>query len=139
AGGVLGRKLEILLQDGKADPAESLNAAERLIDRDKVRVLIGAWASSATLAVMPLVQRYEIPLIVETSTAEKITEAGNPWVFRTSSNSKIDADGLGPHLVKDLGLNKVAFMAANNDFGRAVVSNWTRVLTPQNEIGRAHV
>jgi len=132
AGGVLGRKLEILLQDGKADPAESLNAAERLIDRDKVRVLIGAWASSATLAVMPLVQRYEIPLIVETSTAEKITEAGNPWVFRTSSNSKIDADVLGPHLVKDLGLNKVAFMAANNDFGRAVVSNWTRVLTPQN-------
>lgn len=132
AGGVLGRKLELILQDGKADPAESLNAAERLIDRDKVRVLIGAWASSATLAVMPLVQRYEIPLIVETSTAEKITEAGNQWVFRTSSNSKIDANVLGPHLVKDLGLNKVAFMAANNDFGRAVVSNWTRVLTPQS-------
>lgn len=132
SGGVLGgRQIEILLQDGKADPAESLNAAERLIDRDKVRALIGAWASSATLAVMPLTQRYGIPLVVETSTAEKITEAGNPWVFRTASNSKIDADVLGPHLVKDLGLKNVAFMAANNDFGRAVVSNWTRVLEPQ--------
>jgi len=132
AGGVLdGRKIQLLLQDGKADPAESLNAAERLIDRDGVKALIGAWASSATLAIMPLVQRYEVPLIVETSTAEKITEAGNPWVFRISSNSKIDADVLAPHLVKDLELNKVAFMAANNDFGRAVVSNWSRVLKPQ--------
>jgi branched-chain amino acid transport system substrate-binding protein len=69
AGGVLGQKIEIVLQDGKADPAESLNAAEKLLDRDKVRVLIGAWASSATLAVMPLAQRYEVPLIVETSTS----------------------------------------------------------------------
>jgi branched-chain amino acid transport system substrate-binding protein len=131
AGGVLGRKIEIVLQDGKADPAESLSAAEKLLDRDKVKVLIGAWASSATLAIMPLVQRYEVPLIVETSTAEKITEAGNPWVFRIASNSKIDADALQPYLVKTLGFHKVAFMAANNDFGRAVVNNWQRVLTPQ--------
>jgi len=131
AGGVLGKKVEVLLQDGKADPAESLNAAEKLLDRDKVSVLIGAWASSATLAVMPLVQRYEVPLIVETSTAEKITEAGNPWVFRIASNSKIDADTLQPYLVSKLGLKKVAFMAANNDFGRAVVNNWSRVLAPQ--------
>jgi branched-chain amino acid transport system substrate-binding protein len=131
AGGVLGKHIEVILQDGKADPAESISAAEKLLDRDKVSVLIGAWASSATLAVMPLVQRYEVPLIVETSTAEKITEAGNPWVFRIASNSKIDADALQPYLVKQLGFKKVAFMAANNDFGRAVVSNWTRVLTPQ--------
>lgn len=131
AGGVLGRKIELVLQDGKADPAESLNAAEKLMDRDKVKVLIGAWASSATLAIMPLAQRYEVPLIVETSTAEKITEAGNPWVFRIASNSKIDADALKPYLVKKLGFKKVAFMAANNDFGRAVVNNWQRVLGPE--------
>lgn len=128
AGGVLSREIEVVVQDGKADPAESLSVAERLLDRDQVRVLIGAWASSATLAVMPLMQRYEVPLIVETSTAEKITESGNPWVFRIASNSRMDADILRPYLVKDLGLKRVAFMAANNDFGRAVVSNWTRVL-----------
>ncbi len=128
AGGVLDRPIKLLLQDGKADPAESLSAAQKLLDRDQVHALIGAWASSATLAVMPLLQRYQVPLIVETSTSEKITEAGNPWVFRTSSNSEIDANTLKPYLVRDLGLHKVAFMAANNDFGRAVVENWTRVL-----------
>jgi branched-chain amino acid transport system substrate-binding protein len=131
AGGVLGQRIEVVLQDGKNDPAESLSAAEKLLGRDQVKVLIGAWGSSATLAVMPLMQRYEVPMIVETSTAEKITEVGNTWVFRTSSNSKIDADALQPHLVSKLGLKKVAFMAANNDFGRAVVNNWTRVLAPQ--------
>ncbi len=128
AGGVLGRQIEVMLQDGKADPAESLSAAQTLLGRDKVNVLIGAWASSATLAVMPLLKRYEVPLIVETSTSEKITEAGNPWVFRISSNSKIDADALKPYLVDKFGLKKVAFMAANNDFGRSVVNNWSRVL-----------
>jgi len=131
-GGVLGgKKIEVLLQDGKVDPSESLNAAERLLDRDEVSALIGAWGSSATLAIMPVVERYEVPLIVETSTAEKITEVGNPWVFRISSHSQIDADVLGPYMVDELGFEKVAFMAANNDFGRAVVSNWTRVLAPQ--------
>jgi branched-chain amino acid transport system substrate-binding protein len=128
AGGVLGRKIELLVEDGKADPAESLNATEKLLDRDKVRVLVGAWASSATLAIMPVVQRYEVPLIVETSTSDKITEMGNPWVFRISSNSKIDATTLQPYLVKKVGLTKVAFMAANNDFGRAVAGAWTKVL-----------
>ncbi len=127
-GGVLGRKIELIIADGKADPAESLSAAEKLLDRDQVRVLIGAWASSATLAVMPLMERYEVPLIVETSTSDKITEAGNPWVFRISSNSKIDAETLKPYLVKTLHLTKVAFMAANNDFGRAVVGAWSTVL-----------
>jgi branched-chain amino acid transport system substrate-binding protein len=128
AGGVLERKIELIVEDGKADPAESLNATEKLLDRDKARVLIGAWASSATLAIMPVVQRYEVPLIVETSTSDKITEMGNHWVFRTSSNSKIDAAALQPYLVKQLGLTKVAFMAANNDFGRAVAGAWAKAI-----------
>jgi branched-chain amino acid transport system substrate-binding protein len=55
-------------------------------------------------------------------------------VFRISSNSKIDADTLKPYLVKKLGLTKVAFMAANNDFGRAIVNNWSRVLPSEGGI-----
>jgi branched-chain amino acid transport system substrate-binding protein len=126
-GGALGRTIDLIVEDGKADPAESLNAAEKLLDRDKVSVLIGAWASSATLAIMPKVEQYQVPLIVETSTSDKITEMGNPWVYRISSNSKIDAEALKPYL-KKLGLTKVAFIADNNDYGRAVVNAWSAVL-----------
>src|SRR4029077_10489715 len=48
-GGVKGGKLELIIEDNKSDPAETRNAAEKLIVRDKVPVLIGAWGSSMTL------------------------------------------------------------------------------------------
>lgn len=124
-GGVLSRPLKLLVEDGKADPAESVNAAEKLLVRDRVHVLVGAWASSATLAVMPVISRYAIPMIVETSTATKITELDNKWVFRICSNSGIDAELISGYLVNSLRFKKVAFMAVNSDFGRAVVTAWS--------------
>src|ERR1700744_2922628 len=55
-GGVLGKKVEVVVEDGQCQPANSVNAAEKLIQRDKVVGLIGAFCSSATLAVMPVAQ-----------------------------------------------------------------------------------
>ena len=52
-GGVSGRKVELVIEDNKSDPKEAASAAEKLIVRDKVPVLMGASASTATLAVMP--------------------------------------------------------------------------------------
>ncbi len=64
-GGVLGRPLELIIEDNKSDPAETRNAAEKLIVRDKVPVIIGAWGSSMTLAMMPLAAQHGIPLVVD--------------------------------------------------------------------------
>lgn len=128
SGGVASRPLQLVIEDGKADPAESVNAAQKLLVRDGVPLLIGAWASSATLAVMPIVAKQSVPMIVETSTAPRITELGNPWVFRICSNSEIDAELIGQPLVRALDFRKVAFMAANNDFGRAVVTAWSKTI-----------
>ncbi|HEX7128130.1 MAG TPA: ABC transporter substrate-binding protein, partial [Thermodesulfobacteriota bacterium] len=97
-GGVLGGKLELLVEDNKSDPAEAVNAAEKLIQRDRVPVLIGAWGSSMTLAVMPKLQQYGVPMVVETSSSGKITKQGNPYVFRISPTSEMEAIGIGPHL-----------------------------------------
>ncbi|HEX7212995.1 MAG TPA: ABC transporter substrate-binding protein, partial [Methylomirabilota bacterium] len=52
-GGVLGRKIDLLIEDNKSDPKEAATAAEKLIVRDKVPVIMGAWGSSMTLAAMP--------------------------------------------------------------------------------------
>lgn len=133
AGGVLGRPIKLIVEDGKNDPAESVNAAERLIVRDKVPVLVGAWGSSSTLAVMPVVARYGIPLICETSTSPKITDpkTGNKWTFRTSSTNGIDALHLEKNIVKDLGFTKPAFLAVNNDWGRSVVQAYSEVIRRQ--------
>ena len=83
-GGVLGRKIELVVEDNKSNPTEAASVAEKLIVRDKVPVLMGAWGSSLTLAVMPKLMEYQVPMLVETSSSDKITTIGNPFVFRIS-------------------------------------------------------
>src|SRR5260370_34408121 len=52
-GGVLARKVELLIEDNKSDPKEAATAAEKLIVRDNVPVIVGAWGSSMALAAIP--------------------------------------------------------------------------------------
>jgi branched-chain amino acid transport system substrate-binding protein len=119
-GGVLGRKVELLIEDNKSDPKEAATAAEKLIVRDKVPVIVGAWGSSMTLAAMPKLEEYGVPMVVETSSAATITKAGNPWIFRISPPSEMEALGLSKYM-KDLGIKQADFLAVNTDWGRGAV------------------
>jgi branched-chain amino acid transport system substrate-binding protein len=120
-GGVLGRPVLLLIEDNKSDPKEAATAAEKLIVRDKVPVIMGAWGSSMTLAAMPKLEEYGVPMVVETSSAASITKRGNPWVFRISPPSEMEALGLEKYL-KDLGIKKADFLAVNTDWGRGAVA-----------------
>ena len=120
-GGVLGRPIQLLIEDNKSDPKEAATAAEKLIVRDKVPVIMGAWGSSMTLAAMPKLEEYGVPMIVETSSAASVTKRGNPWVFRISPPSEMEALGLERY-VKDLGIKQAAFLAVNTDWGRGAVT-----------------
>ena len=119
-GGVLGRQVQLLIEDNKSDPKEAATAAEKLIVKDKVPVIMGAWGSSMTLAAMPKLEEYGVPMIVETSSAASITKRGNPWIFRISPPSEMEALGLEKYL-KDLGVKKADFLAVNTDWGRGAV------------------
>ncbi len=120
-GGVLGRHVQLLVEDNKSDPKEAATAAEKLIVKDKVPVIVGAWGSSMTLAAMPKLEEYGVPMVVETSSAASITKRGNPWVFRISPPSEMEALGLEKYL-KDLGIKKADFLAVNTDWGRGAVA-----------------
>ena len=120
-GGVLGRPITLLIEDNKSDPKEAATAAEKLIVRDKVPVIMGAWGSSMTLAAMPKLEEYGVPMVVETSSASTVTKRGNPWVFRISPPSEMEALGLEKYL-KDLGIKKADFLAVNTDWGRGAVA-----------------
>src|SRR6267142_4482338 len=63
-GGVLGKKLELVIEDTKSNPTEAAAVTEKLVVRDKVPVLMGASASTATLAVMPKLMEYKVPMLV---------------------------------------------------------------------------
>ena len=126
-GGVLGRKIDLLVEDNKSDPKEAASAAEKLIVRDNVAVMICCWGSSMTLAAMPKVEEYGVPLVVETSSAASITRRGNPWVFRISPPSEMEAIGLESKL-KTLGIKKYDFLAVNTDWGRGAVTAFGDIL-----------
>lgn len=127
AGGINGNKLELIAEDGKNDPTESLNAAQKLVTRDNVSVMFGAWLSTATLAMIPVIERNGVPLVVETSGFDGITHPVKKWVFRTSILFSQEA-GSVEACIRSLGFNKVAFIAQDNDWGRGTVQEFSKVL-----------
>lgn len=79
-GGVLGKKLEYISLDEKADPIEAVNAYNKLVDEGVVAIL-GSVTSKPTLAVAELAAKDGMPMITPTGTQINITDAG-PNVFR---------------------------------------------------------
>jgi branched-chain amino acid transport system substrate-binding protein len=126
-GGINGRKVDLLIEDNKSDPKEAASAAEKLIVRDKVPAIMGAWGSSMTLAAMPKLQEYGVPMVVETSSAASITRSGNPWIFRISPPSEMEALGLEQYVDK-LGVKRADFLAVNTDWGRGAVGAFGAML-----------
>jgi branched-chain amino acid transport system substrate-binding protein len=116
AGGVLGKKIQLIIEDNKSNPTEAVSTVEKLTQKDKVPVLVGAWSSTLTLAVMPKLEEYKVPMVVETSSSGKITTSGNPYIFRISPTSAMEAKAFQP-LVAKLGIKKADFLYTNNDFG----------------------
>lgn len=127
AGGVLGEKIQLVIEDNKSNPTEAAAVAEKLIQRDKVPVMMGAWGSSLTLAVMPKLMQYQVPMLVETSSSSKITTQGNPYVFRISPPSWVEAK-LFEKLLPSLKVKKVDFLAINNDWGRGTIEDLSKTL-----------
>ena len=125
-GGLLGHKVELVIEDNKSNPTEAAAVAEKLITSDKVPVMMGAWGSSLTLAVMPKLMDYETPMLVETSSSGKITTSGNPYVFRISPPSSLEAEAFQPRVAK-LGLKKVDFLVINNDWGRGAAEDFGKM------------
>ena len=127
AGGVLGKKIQLVVEDNKSNPTEAVSTAEKLIVRDKVPVMMGAWSSTLTLAVMPKLMEYKVPMVVETSSSGKITTSGNPYIFRISPTSEMEAKAFQP-LVTKLGIKKADFLNTNNDFGIGSANEFSKML-----------
>jgi branched-chain amino acid transport system substrate-binding protein len=86
SGGILGRQIEIVRYDNRADAAESVNVARRLVG-DKVAAVIGPAQSGNSIASAPIFERAEIPMIVTTATNQFVTVdqksgALRPYAFR---------------------------------------------------------
>lgn len=127
-GGVLGRRIELVVEDGACNPAQSVNAAEKLAVRDKVVAILGAFCSTSTAAVMEVAKKYKIPLITGISTAAQLTEQGNPYFFRAVATTPMLGDAFGGALPAAVKAKRFAFLVINDDWGRSMVAAYPKAI-----------
>jgi branched-chain amino acid transport system substrate-binding protein len=84
AGGVNGKKLEIVIEDHQAKNALAATIAEKLITQEKVLVMTGGRASGQALEIASVCQRLKTPYLVDHPSADQITAKGFEWVFRNN-------------------------------------------------------
>ena len=81
AGGVLGRKFDLITEDTQSKQGESASVVRKLVSRDKVIAVLGEVASGRSLEAAPICQNAKVPMISPSSTNPKVTEVGD-FVFR---------------------------------------------------------
>jgi branched-chain amino acid transport system substrate-binding protein len=127
-GGVLGRPIQLVVEDGACVPAQSVNAAEKLIVRDKVPVLIGAYCSTSSGAVMEVAKKYKVPQVTGVSTAASLTEQGNQYFFRAVATTPMLANAFGAEMAAAVKGKRFAFLVLNDDWGRTMASAYPKAL-----------
>jgi branched-chain amino acid transport system substrate-binding protein len=116
AGGVLGRPVELVIEDDQGIPEKARAAAEKLITRDKVVAFVGGHQSSAVLAAIEVAHRYHVPYINTNGTADAIREKGYVEVFNPIPYNSRVAIGTAAAL-KDLGVKRAIGLCENTDYG----------------------
>jgi len=115
AGGVKGRKLELVSYDTAGDATKAVQLATKLIKDDKVVAIIGPSTTGETMAVIPVAEKEQIPLI-SCSAGSKITDPVKKWVFKTAQNDSLAVGRIYEYLQKHKQTN-VAILTVSDGFG----------------------
>jgi branched-chain amino acid transport system substrate-binding protein len=115
--GVNGYKLAIQYEDSACAPLPASQAAKRLIDQYKPDVILGEECSDATLAVMPIIEQAKIPMINAGSSALKITDPGNPYMFRIMPNEVMQGVDIATQAYNKLNARTAVLLYENTNAG----------------------
>lgn len=114
-GGVKGRKLELVSYDTSGDPTKAQQLATRLIKDDKVVAIIGPSTTGEAMAVIPVAEKEQIPLI-SCAAGSKITDPVKKWVFKTAQNDSLAVGRIYDYLQKHK-LANVSILTVSDGFG----------------------
>jgi branched-chain amino acid transport system substrate-binding protein len=132
AGGLLGRKVEIMVLDNKCNPSEGVNVANKLVEA-KVVAIEGAHCSSPHLASMKIIAEAKIPMVTGIASNAQITELAGPgrneYAFRISPGDAAMMDALGSYLGGKKLFKTVAIVSEDTDFGRGGADAFKAVAT----------
>ncbi|HJW13070.1 MAG TPA: ABC transporter substrate-binding protein [Thermoanaerobaculia bacterium] len=129
AEGVLGKKLDLLVEDDHNEPSEAASAVSKLITRDHVVALIGENASSRSLAAAPIAQNYQVPMVSPSSTNVEVTKKGD-YVFRVCFVDSYQGKALAAFARQTLGAETAALLVdAKSDYSVGLAEAFRRAFT----------
>lgn len=115
AGGIKGRKLELIAYDTAGDATKAVQLATRLIKDDKVLAIIGPSTTGESMAVVTVAEKGQIPLI-SCSAGIKITDPVKKWIFKTAQNDTLAVGRIFEQLRKQKA-GKVSILTVSDGFG----------------------
>ena len=118
-GGLLGKKVEVVTYDDRADAKDSVALSRKLIEQDKVVAVVGGSYSTPMRAVAPIFQEEKVPFVAAYAVHPDITKAGN-FCFRNGFLGTVEGKAAAYAAVKMLKAKKIALLVSDNDFGRTL-------------------
>ena len=119
AGGINGKTLAVVYEDGKCAGKDATTAAQKLISVDKVKVILGGTCSGETLAIAPIAEQNKVIVMSAFSSSPDITAAGD-YIFRNSPSDLDVAKGYANYIVNKKGYKNVAILSENTEYGVGV-------------------
>ncbi len=128
AGGVLGRKLQLIIRDDNATPGDAVRAAEELLSREKVDVLTGAFLSNIGLALGDFARQKKIfYLASEPLTDKMVWQNGNRYTFRLRASTYMQVSMLVPEALK-LKKKRWAIVYPNYEYGQSAAATFKQLM-----------
>jgi branched-chain amino acid transport system substrate-binding protein len=109
AGGLLGKKVRVIVEDDQGKPEEAQTVVTKLITKDKVVAVLGEVASSRSLAAAPVAQQYNVPMISPSSTNVEVTRKGD-YIFRVCFLDPFQGYVMAKFATNTLKLTKLAIL-----------------------------
>jgi branched-chain amino acid transport system substrate-binding protein len=128
AGGLLGRKVEVVSRDDNGNPGDAVRVAEELVSRERVELLFGTFLSHTGLAVTDFARQRKVLFLAAEPLTDKITwQNGNRYTFRLRASTYMQTAMLVPEAVK-LGKKRWAVVYPNYEYGQAAVATFKELL-----------
>ena len=131
AGGVLGRRIQLIVKDSEGSPEKATSFAKQLIEEEGVLAIIGPSTSGESLAIKNICEEGKT-LLLSCAAAEKIVDPVAPYVFKTAPKDAYAAQWIY-QTMKELGIKRIGVLASNDGFGLAGRDQLVKY-APQNGI-----
>ena len=120
-GGVLGRKLELVVEDDQSQPATAVRIYERLVTQDKVELVLGPYGTPMSRPVAEVTEKHRMPMVAPTVGTTSIFKEGRKFIFMVYSRAELHLEGF-VELAARNGLKTVALIGEDSLYPRAVVT-----------------